>query len=153
MHGPGDDPATALPHAPLSLAVVDFEDVLKISQFAVCLPVIAQGGAARFDRFLEHVADRLGDGGRGAGGGAAGVRQDAGFPGRREAGAKQGLARINVAQAGNAFLIEQSRLERRASAGEQFRQEMGVEAGPQRFARQPAQPRVVRERPARRRDP
>ena len=53
--------------------------MLKISEFAIGLAVVAQGGAAGLDGFLEHVADRLGDRGR-ARSGAARVRQDPGRP-------------------------------------------------------------------------
>ena len=59
---------------------------------------------------------------RGAGRSAARVRQDAGWPCWRKAGAEKSLADINVAQSGDAFLIEQRRLQRRAGAGEQLRQ-------------------------------
>ena len=70
-------PRQRVPDAPQSFAVVDREDMLEIAEFAIGLAVIAQGRAAGLDRFLEDVADRLGERGRGAGRSAARVRQDA----------------------------------------------------------------------------
>ena len=110
-------------------AVVDFEDVLKVAQFAIGLPMIAQSRAAGLDGFLEHVADRLGDRRCGLGGGAARIRQDARRLRGRETGAKQSLGHIDVAQPSDALLVEQTGFERRAGAGEQLRQGMRVKLG------------------------
>src|ERR1700722_14994138 len=104
---PGDDSATPLPLTWRPFAIVDLEDVLKITQFSIGLPMIAQGRAAGFDGLLEHGANRLGDSGCGAGRAAARVRQDARGPRRRQTGAEQSLAHIDVAKPRDPLLVEE----------------------------------------------
>ena len=76
MHGPCDDPATALPHAPQPLAIIDLENVLKIPEFTIGLAVIAQGGAARLapSRPASILADGRGAPTRAAGAIAEAIR-------------------------------------------------------------------------------
>ena len=51
----------------------------------------------------------------------------------RQARAMQGLADIDIAKAGDQFLIEQGRLERGFPSGEKLRQRLGVESVGERF--------------------
>src|ERR1700733_6918579 len=104
---PLDGSATALPHAGPLFTVVDLEDMLKIAEFPIGLPVVAQSRASGFDGFLEHGADRLGNGDRRSGGGAARIRQNAGGTRRRQAGAEKRLAHIYVVEGRDALLVEQ----------------------------------------------
>ena len=84
--------------------------MLEISQTTISQTMVAQCGASRLDRFFENPADREGERAGGARRGPACVGQSAGRSQRRQAGAEQRFADINIAQTGNALLIQQSRL-------------------------------------------
>src|SRR5207244_9884928 len=105
----------------LALLAVDRPAVLEIAEFAVRLVIIAQRRAAGLDRLAEDLAHRLGEPGGACAG--DGRRQ----PARRDPGAVQGLAYIDVAEPGDDLLVEQRRLDRRHLAGELCRPVGAVE--------------------------
>ncbi len=110
---PGDRPAAARPRADRAFAVVDRERVLEIAEGAVRLTVIAQSRAPRLDRLLEDLVDRMRQCDGGAGRTAASVGENVRGFRRIEPSAKKRLTDVNVAEFGDALLIEQSRLQRR----------------------------------------
>src|SRR5690606_17634961 len=56
----GDRSGAARGDAGLPLSVVDLEGMLEIAKRAVDPGMIAQGGAPRLDRLVQHVSDHLG---------------------------------------------------------------------------------------------
>src|SRR5438105_949595 len=111
------DTATAAGRAAAALAVVDAETVLKAAELAVGAAVIAQRGAAGRNRVLQHRLDGsnepLGIGRRRAGA----RRQRRGPAPRRQAGAVERLANVNVAETGHDLLVEQRGRETRRFVG------------------------------------
>lgn len=97
--------------AGLALAAIDFPFVLEEAELAVGLDVVAQAGTARGDGIGQGLLDR-GDEASGAGA-AGGVAREAE---RGEAGAEEGLADVDVAQAGDQPLVEQGSFERGSAA-------------------------------------
>src|SRR5258708_31891661 len=101
--------------------------VRKIAQFPVGLAVTAQRRSARLDGVIEHRLDgvnqrrRLGVRGPGA------RRYGGGAPLRRQPRPVQGLARIDVAEAGSYGLVEKRRLEAGFPVAAREGQEVGVE--------------------------
>src|SRR5690606_11569032 len=94
----------------MSFPVIDAEAVLKVTQRAVSLDVIAQGRATRDDCFRDDLADGL----RQHFADIWIVRYGACRAGRVEAGAPQRLANIDVAEACDQSLVEQRGFKRRA---------------------------------------
>ena len=129
----GDRPVAAAARAGGAFAVVDGEGMLEIAELAVGLTVVAQRRAAGFDGFLQHVADRRGQRARCGGRPALGVGEQRSGSGRADARAVQRLADIDVAQSGDALLVEQRGFDWRARAGEQRGELGGVEFRRQRF--------------------
>src|SRR5664280_2747792 len=58
LHDARNRAAAAAAWAGGAFAVVDGERMLEIAELAVGLAVVAQGRAARLDRFRQHLADR-----------------------------------------------------------------------------------------------
>src|SRR5229473_1757002 len=98
--------------AGLALPAIDRPAVLEIAELAIGLDVIAQRRPAGLDRLAENLADRRGE--------PLGPRADdrRGEPARRQPGAKERLADIDVAEPGDDALIEQGRLDRGQLAGQ-----------------------------------
>ena len=69
---------------------------------------------------------------------------DLGEPPRRQPGAEQRLAGIDVAEAGDDALIEQCRLDRRQLAGQRRTQVRTIETGLERLRAEPGKERVLR---------
>src|SRR5690606_21252397 len=111
--------------AGLARAIVNAEMMLKIAKRAVGLRIVAQRGAAGGDRLLKRLADRRGEPLRRRP--RAGMGQRAGGPQRREAGAMQRFANINIAEAGDERLVEQRSFQRRSPACEKICEQRAVE--------------------------
>src|SRR4029078_10095021 len=107
-----DGAAAAFLSTGFSLPAIHFERMLEASEPAVGADVVAQRGAAGLDRIGEHGLHRLDQRldrlRRLAGLGG----ERAGKPHRRDSGAKQRLAGIDVADAGDQPLIDERRLDR-----------------------------------------
>ena len=127
--------------------------MLEIAELAVRLAMVPQRRSARLDRLLEHGADRLDQRMGRAGRVSRRVRQDAGRPQRRQPGAKQRFADVDIAEAGDPLLVEQRALQRRARAGEQLRQARGVEFRRERLRRRARSAGDGCQAPRSRRDP
>src|SRR5262249_50311444 len=115
-----------------ALAVIDAEMMLKISELAVRLAVVAQRRAAGLDRRVEHRLDGL-DERVGALVRGAARRDGRGAALRRHVCAVQRLADIDVAEARDDGLVEECRLEARLAAGAALRQQRGVEGVAERL--------------------
>ena len=107
--------------------------MLEVAERSVRAHVVAQGRAAGFDRLVQHLVDRghqpLGMIGRRV----LLVRERRGLPLRRQMRAKQRLADIDVAQAGNDTLIQQRRLQTRGLARRRLGQHRRVESVAERL--------------------
>src|SRR5262249_5094692 len=102
--------------AGLALPAIDLPRVLEIAEFAVGLNVVAQRRAACGDGLLQGFLDRQNQP-RGTG-----ARYSRRRALRATPGTEQCLAGVDIAQAGDPLLIEQSRLDRRAPACQRRRQ-------------------------------
>src|SRR5690606_23753613 len=100
-----DDAGAAVAGAGLALAAVAVEGVLEIALAALGVGEVTQGRAAGGDGVVEDVADFGGEGLQPGPGDLAGGDQ------RRDAGAEQGLADVDVAEAGHDALVEQADLD------------------------------------------
>jgi len=117
--------------------------MLEAPEFAVGPAVIAQGRTARFDRLLQHFANRFDQGFGGSPRRALGVDERLGHAQRRKPGAVQRLADINVAEPGDSALVEERALERRVRGGKKRGEPRGVEFGRQRLDAEIAKQRML----------
>src|SRR5439155_9642976 len=99
----------------------------KAPEPAVGALVVAQRRASGLDRLAEHSLDRLDQGFDRFRGHASLGRERSGKAERRDAGAKQSLAGIDVAETGDQALIDKSSLDRRGLALEPFAEPFGCE--------------------------
>src|SRR5581483_4412976 len=109
-----------------ALAAVDGQSVLVLAGGAVGVDVVGEAGAAVGDAALEHGDDR-----RVQPRGALG-REGVGAAARGDRGVVQRLARVDVADAGEARLVEQERLDVAARGAELRAQVAGGERGIER---------------------
>lgn len=116
-----DAPDSAATSAEVAFTIVDRKARREIAELSVWLRIIAKRGAARLDGFGYHLADRLDQPAESVG------RQLPRRPLRMDSGAVKRLARIDVAKAGDDPLVEQKRLDRRASSPKPLPQRLRVE--------------------------
>ena len=111
-----DGAAAAFLATGLSLPTVHFEGMLKAPEPAVGALVVAQRRASGLDRLSEHGLHRLDESVDRFRGLAGLSRERAGKPQRRDAGAKERLAGIDVAEPCDQALIDEGGLDRRRLA-------------------------------------
>lgn len=143
MHDPADHAAAAGIGAGRARPVIDAEGVLEIAERTILMAIIAQGRAARRDGLGEHIADR------GDKAGNLRLSERAGRSFRRDPGAVQRLADIDIAKAGDDPLIEQRRLYRHAPAPEPAGEEPRIEMVAKRLHAKPGKGGVLPKRPGR----
>ena len=125
--------SAAFSGARLALAVISLEAMLKAAEPAVGALVVAQRRAAGLDGIRQHGLDGGDQSFRFFGGLARFRGQRAGALQRRNAGAMQRLAGVDVAEAGDQFLVEQRRLDRGGLAFEARREPFGRKGGAERL--------------------
>ena len=113
--------------------IIDAKPVLEVAERSVRLAVVAQRGAARCDRLLEDGADLRCQAISPRGRTTVGARERRRGAARREAGAVQRLAHVDIAEAGDPRLVEKRGLQGDAAAGEQPREGGAVEGGAKRL--------------------
>src|SRR5262249_41038126 len=125
----------------LALAVVDPEIVLEHAELAVGALVVAQRRAASRDRVVERRFDGV-DQRRGAlVRRTVAQRQRRSLTARRQPGAVERLADIDIAEPGDHALVEQRRFQTRVLAAAGLRQHRGVERVAERLGAERAQQR------------
>ena len=124
------------PWAGLPFPAIDLPGVLEIAELSIGLDIVAQTGSACGDRlgqrglYLRHQPS------------GPGARDGVGQAQRADAGAKQRLADIDIAQTGDVLLVQQRCLDRRALAGQGGRQAGDRKIVAQRLRAQPRQQTV-----------
>src|SRR5690606_23844810 len=131
-----DDAGAAVAGAGFALAAVDVEAVLEIALAALGVGEVTQGRAAGGDGVGEDVADLGGEGFEAGPGDLAGGDQ------RRDAGAEQGLADVDVAEPGDDALVQQADLDVLLLAGEGLGQAGAGEGVAERLGTQAGEPRM-----------
>ena len=122
----------------LAFPLIGVEAILEIAPRTVGPDVVPEARSAGGNRVAENRPNR-GRERRKPGVGAAISHQAAGPPARRKARPKESLADIDVAEAGDAALVEQGGLERRLRTLEHARQACGSRSHRQRLGAKPAQ--------------
>src|ERR1700730_10045639 len=107
--------------------------MLEIAERAVGLAMVAQRGPARRHRLVENRANDAGQARCPRAWRAILAREASGGAARRQAGAMQGLADINIAKAGNQGLIEERSFERHCLPRKKPGQSRAVERVAERF--------------------
>src|SRR5262245_5910673 len=142
LHNAFDPASTA--RAWLSLAVIDPEIVLEVSERAIGTPVITQRGSTGLDRIQKHRLDGFHQSFGALIRFAVTVGDCRGLTLGREPCAKQGFADIDIAEASHDALITKRRLQRRLFACAGFRQLGRIEFIAQRLRPESAQQRLLR---------
>src|ERR1044071_1318324 len=122
----------------IAFAAVDRPAMLEIAELAIRLHVIPQRRSASLDRLPKHIPDRLGE--------ASGTdaRHGPGKTPRRQPGAIERLAYIDVAEPGDDPLVEQCRFDRGHLSGKRALEVGAVEAGVEGFGAEPREQRMRR---------
>src|SRR5258707_915568 len=133
LHDPLDLAAASRRNALFALAVIDAEMVLEIAKLAIGPAVIAQRRSAGLYGVIEHRLDGVNQRRRRGVRGAGARRNGGGAPLRRQPRPVQGLARIDVAEAGHDGLVEKRRLEAGFLSRARGGQQAGVESVDERL--------------------
>ncbi len=133
LHGAQNAPLAARRRTGRAFLVVNPEGMLEIAERAVGLSVVAQRRAAGRERRVENLADRAREAPERSFRPAGGRDQPAAGGERRNPGAVQRLADIDIAEPGDHALIQQQGLDRRRPAAKGAGEKGGVERVAQRL--------------------
>ncbi len=133
LHNAFDATFAAMRWAGRADPVIHPEIMLEIARRTICLPMIPQRGAACGKRLTENGSDCVRQPAQSGARAAPGVEERACGAARRNAGPMQSLADVNIAKAGDGFLIQKNRLDWRLATGEGAGERLRVEARLQRL--------------------